>query len=187
MHKEGNDSSHWREFENNPLSHSMAHYLMAIDSLRGELGYARSTDVAEMLEVSRGAASMALQQLKKRGWVAEDPNRFLLLTEEGKRIAGLVENNFVILSKFFESVLHIDKDVALGDACKMEHLMSIQTGQHLLGLVRFLLSDDPAAVRVRQEMERLRSGCDQANVEDCPICGGVGECMAASPAPTAWE
>jgi len=187
MHKEGNDSSHWREFENNPLSHSMAHYLMAIDSLRAEFGYARSTDVAEMLEVSRGAASMALQQLKKRGWVAEDPNRFLLLTEEGKRIVSLVENNFVILSKFFENVLHIDKDVALGDACKMEHLMSIETGQRLLGLVRFLLSDDPAAARVRQEVEKIKSGCDQPSVEDCPICGGAGSCMAASPAPAAWE
>lgn len=187
MHKEGNDSSHWREFENNPLSHSMAHYLMAIDSLRAEFGYARSTDVAEMLEVSRGAASMALQQLKKRGWVAEDPNRFLLLTEEGKRIAGLVENNFVILSKFFENVLHIDKDVALGDACKMEHLMSIETGQRLLALVRFLLSEDPAAARVRCEIEKIKAGCDQPSVEDCPICGGTGACMAAAPAPAAWE
>src|SRR5688572_19037190 len=51
--KEVNDSTYWREFENNPLSHSMAHYLMAIDALRNDLGYARSTDVAEMLDVSR--------------------------------------------------------------------------------------------------------------------------------------
>lgn len=187
MHKEGNDSSHWRDFENNPLSHSMAHYLMAIDSLRAEFGYARSTDVAEMLEVSRGAASMALQQLKKRGWVAEDPNRFLLLTDEGKRIANLVENNFVILSKFFESVLHTGKDVAIGDACKMEHLMSIETGQRLLTLVRFLLSDDPAARRVREEMGKSKGDCDQGKVEECPICGTTGNCIAASPAPAAWE
>ena len=187
MHKEGNDSSHWRDFENNPLSHSMAHYLMAIDSLRAEYGYARSTDVAEMLEVSRGAASMALQQLKKRGWVAEDPNRFLLLTDEGKRIANLVENNFVILSKFFESVLHINRDVAIGDACKMEHLMSIETGQRLLTLVRFLLSDDEAAQRVREEMEKSKVDCGQGKVENCPICGDTGNCIAAAPAPAAWE
>ena len=187
MHKEGNDASHWRDFENNPLSHSMAHYLMAIDSLRNELGYARSTDVAEMLEVSRGAASMALQQLKKRGWVAEDPNRMLLLTDEGKRIANLVENNFVILSKFFENVLHIDKAVASGDACKMEHLMSIETGQRLLQLVRFLMTDDPAAQRVREEMLKNQAECNDVRVEDCPICGGAGACIAAAPAPSTWE
>ena len=51
MNKEGNDASHWREFEQNPLSHSMAHYLMAIDSLRADLGYARSTDIAEAYHI----------------------------------------------------------------------------------------------------------------------------------------
>jgi len=165
----------------------MAHYLMAIDSLRNEQGYARSTDVAEMLDVSRGAASMALQQLKKRGWVTEDPNRMLLLTDEGKRIANLVENNFVILSKFFENILLIDKAVASGDACKMEHLMSIETSQRLLLLVRFLMSDDPAAARVRDEMSKATAECDTLRVEDCPICGGAGSCIAAAPAPATWE
>ena len=91
---EVNDSSYWREFGRNRVTHSSAHYLMAIDKLREEFGYARATDVAERLEVSRGAASMAVTQLKKRGWVTEDPHRFLLLTEEGKRLADRVEQNF---------------------------------------------------------------------------------------------
>ena len=60
MSKDINDSSYWREFEQNELTHSAAHYLMAIDSLREELGYARVTDVADKLEVSRGAASMRM-------------------------------------------------------------------------------------------------------------------------------
>ncbi len=149
---EVNDAAHWREFERNTLSHSMAHYLMAIDNLRTDLGYARATDVAEMLEVSRGAASMALSQLKKRGWVGEDPNRFLLLTEEGKRIAHLVEQNYRVLSRFFEEVLGVDNDAAIIDACKMEHLMSIETGQRLLALMRYLLSEDDLAVKVRDKM-----------------------------------
>jgi Mn-dependent DtxR family transcriptional regulator len=51
-----NDSSYWREFERNDITHSAAHYLMAIDALREEYGYARVTDVADMLKVSRGAA-----------------------------------------------------------------------------------------------------------------------------------
>jgi len=187
VNREGNDSSHWRDFENNPLSHSMAHYLMAIDSLRKELGYARSTDIAEMLEVSRGAASMALQQLKKRGWVAEDPNRFLLLTDEGKRIAHLVENNFVILSKFFEEVVGVSHDVAVGDACKMEHLMSIETGQKLLTFLRFYMGEDPAAVKAREAFGKANGDCAQVKAEDCPICGSGGTCLAATEAPASWE
>lgn len=151
---------------------------MAIDSLRSELGYARTTDVAEMLEVSRGAASMALTQLKKRGWVTEDPNRFLLLTDEGKRIVRLVEQNYLILSKFFEDVLGVDKDTAMGDACKMEHLMSMETGRRLLWLMRFLLSDEDLAVRVRRQMNAFREKCEATDVPECPICGSMGKCVA---------
>lgn len=152
MNVQTNDASYWREFDRNTLSHSMAHYLMAIDSLRTELGYARVTDVAEMLEVSRGAASMALSQLKKRGWVAEDPNRFLLLTDEGVTIANLVENNFTILSKFFQRVLGVQADMAMADACKMEHLLSMETGKRLLWLMQSLLNEDELSDRVRERM-----------------------------------
>ncbi|HOC71956.1 MAG TPA: metal-dependent transcriptional regulator, partial [Candidatus Hydrogenedentes bacterium] len=120
-----------RDTGHDTLSHSRAHYLMAIDTLRSSLGYARTTDVAEMLEVSRGAASMALAQLKKRGWVAEDPNRFLLLTEEGRQITELVSENFTILSRFFEIVLGVPKERAVADACKMEHLVSLETSRRL--------------------------------------------------------
>ncbi len=145
-----NDATYWREFERNKLSHSMAHYLMAIDCLRNDFGYARATDVAEMLEVSRGAASMALNQLKKRGWVGEDPNRFLLLTEEGEKIAKSVEQNFDILARFFQKILGVEKQVALADACKMEHLMSMETGQSLLSLMQCLLDDEKLAERMRK-------------------------------------
>jgi len=153
---EVNDASHWREFEKNPLSHSMAHYLMAIDALRDELGYARSTDVADKLDVSRGAASMALSQLKKRGWVSEDPNRFLLLTEEGKRITHMVEHNFLILSTFFSDILYVGRDKAFGDACKMEHLMSRETGRKLLWLLDGILNDSA----LRKKLEKHMSAYD---------------------------
>ena len=56
----GAEGGHWREYTYAELSHSRAHYLLAIEALRNELGYARTTDIAEMLEVSRGAASLAL-------------------------------------------------------------------------------------------------------------------------------
>jgi len=170
MSVEVNDASHWREFENNPLSHSMAHYLMAIDSLRGDLGYARSTDVAEMLEVSRGAASMALSQLKKRGWVAEDPNRFLLLTEEGQKITRSVEHNFVILSHFFTETLGVDDEVARGDACKMEHLMSRDTGRRLLWLLHRLHQDEKLGKQLKKIMADYKGDfeADKALAEIAP-------------------
>lgn len=174
MSKPINDSTYWRDFEKNDITHSAAHYLMAIDALRGEFGYARVTDVAEMLEVSRGAASMSISQLKKRGWVAEDPHRFLLLTDEGHQMAVLVEQNFRILSKFFEEVLGVSPETALSDACKMEHLMSLETGRRLVWLMRYILSDESRAAKINDVMSRFRPGCE--SVDHCPLCDG-GECL----------
>lgn len=174
MSKPINDSTYWRDFEKNDITHSAAHYLMAIDALREEFGYARVTDVAEMLEVSRGAASMSISQLKKRGWVAEDPHRFLLLTDEGHQMAVLVEQNFRILSKFFEEVLGVSPETALSDACKMEHLMSLETGRRLVWLMRYILSDESRAAKINDAMACFRPGCE--SVEHCPLCDG-GDCL----------
>jgi len=176
MTREINDGSYWREFENNGITHSAAHYLMAIDSLRETYGYARVTDVAEVLDVSRGAASMSIAQLKKRGWVDEDRNRFLLLSEEGESMAQLVERNFKILSKFFEEILGVSKDVAMADACKMEHLMSLETGQRLVALMRYIVRDEDRSKAFKDWMAKVDDKCESVNT--CPICGGADECLA---------
>lgn len=176
MTKEINNSAYWREFEQNKLTHSAAHYLMAIDSLRDELGYARVTDVAEKLSVSRGAASTKIADLKKRRWVKEDPNRFLLLADEGQAIVSRVEHNFRILARFFGDILGISKDNAFGDACKMEHLMSAETGQRLIGLMHFIEGDSDRMEAFRAFMQSGDLHC--ADVEICPIC--EDECLAAA-------
>ena len=40
----------WKEFEQNAVSHSAAHHLVAIAELLSEYGYARVSDVARLLE-----------------------------------------------------------------------------------------------------------------------------------------
>ncbi len=159
MHNDAsdNDASYWREFEKNQVTHSAAHYLMAISRLRGELGYARVTDVAARLGVSRGAVSIALTHLRKRDWVAEDPNRFLLLTEAGQRVAKRVERNYEILARFFEEVLGVSQQVAHADACKMEHLLSLETGRRLVRLMERVLNDSQKAVQLRDAAQVKRS------------------------------
>jgi Mn-dependent DtxR family transcriptional regulator len=42
----------WKEFEENSISHSAAHYLLAIDQLREDNGYARSVDIARELDIT---------------------------------------------------------------------------------------------------------------------------------------
>ena len=106
---------------------------------------------------------MALAQLKKRGWVTEDPNRFLLLTEEGRHITELIAKNFDILLDFFVEVLGLTREEALADACKMEHIITLDTGQRLLRLTR-LLSENPSFLsKIKKEMTDLSKGTSHAS------------------------
>ena len=72
--------SHTNESE---LTHSMAHYLLTIHKLREEKGYARVTDIAKELGLTKGSVSTALNNLKKRELVEEDESKFLSLSETG--------------------------------------------------------------------------------------------------------
>ena len=153
MAHEENTASYWREFDKNKVTHSAAHYLMAVDHLRKKLGYARVTDVAEELSVSRGATSMAVSHLKKRELITEDPNRFLLLTDEGQRMADEVEHNFSTLSTFFGDILGVPHEVAMADACKTEHLLSRETSRRLVNLMHYILNDKDHAEQFRIAVE----------------------------------
>ncbi|MCP4643379.1 MAG: metal-dependent transcriptional regulator [bacterium] len=183
MMKTINDSTYWREFDQNDITHSAAHYLMAIDTLREQYGYARVTDVAGMLSITRAAASMAMSHLKKRGLVTEDRNRFLLLTDDGIQMAHQVENNFRTLATFFEEVLGLESKVAMADACKMEHLMSPDTRRRLLWLMRHILSDKTYATSVQEAMQEFEAGCHGPG-DPCPMCE-PDECLAEGTEPQA--
>lgn len=175
MHEVANDSSYWRAFEENKLSHSVAHYLMAIDRLRTENGYARVTDVAGLLNISRGAASLALSQLKEKGFVKEDHNRFLLLSDEGMKLARQVEHNFVLLTRFLHDVLGVDEDVARADACKMEHLMSMESSEGLLRFLKVIFKKSHFVETLRSELNVEETECQEDGT--CNLCEAVGECL----------
>ena len=151
----------WKSFEENQLTHSAAHYLMTIKALLQEHGYARVTDIAKRLNITRGSCSISLKPLKKRGLVVEDENKFLQLSEEGQRLAEMVEHNDELLEVLFRDVLGVDDDQAEIDACKLEHLLSIKTSMALHTFIEFIRSDAPV---VRKFLGELRS----RQVDPCP-------------------
>ena len=131
----------WKEFESNEISHSVAHHLTAIDELTSEHGYARVSDVARHLDITRGSASLTLKALKQKNFVLEDANKFLRLSPEGQRIVVFIQANRRVFRTFLEDVLKVEARQAEIDACKVEHLLSAETGDNLLKFLRFLLAD----------------------------------------------
>ena len=121
----------WKQFEENDITHSAAHHLIAIRELRKTRGYARVTDVAKHLNITTGSASTNLKSLKSKGLIIEDENRFLNLSPQGESLAEAVESRKHIFYHFLVDVLNVSHDQAEIDACKTEHLISSETARKL--------------------------------------------------------
>lgn len=135
----------WRHFEQNELTHSAAHHLMAIHELCQTPGYARITDVARHLGVTKGSVSWMMKHLKERGYVKEDANRFLSLSENALRVVREIESTRLVVQRFLTDALGMDGDDAEIDACKVEHLLSAEARTRLVSFLRFLFSEDERA------------------------------------------
>lgn len=170
-----NDSTYWRAFDENRVTHSVAHYLMAVDRLLEENGYARVTDVASALKITRGAASLALTQLKERGLIKEDPNRFLLLTDRGKELAQVIEKNFILLHKFFDEILGVSEEQAHADACKMEHLLSEASSIKLHHFLQVLFSNQHLLQDLLTTLKETNTDCKGHG--SCELCDQYEECL----------
>ena len=159
----------WKEFEHNPVSHSVAHHVVAIANLREKQGYARVSDVAKVLNITRGSASLTLKSLKQKGLVLEDENRFLLLSDGGQFIADSVRGKRLVMRKFFSEVLGVPADQAEVDTCKVEHLVSEDAAHRLAMFLRFLGSDDPKAKAFREAWRdsELARGDDSSTSPAC--------------------
>lgn len=158
----------WKEFENNEITHSMAHYLMAINELHKRQGYARVTDVARELEITPGSASVSIKTLKSRGYVDEDHNRFLKLSSDGERLAHEIHINNILFVQFFREILGLSESQANIDACKVEHLVSSETRKKLMGFMHFIHSDNKAVKEFLKEWEKQDFHCPGA--ENCELC-----------------
>lgn len=126
----------WKEYSENEVTHSAAHHLVAISDLTVKRGYARVSDVAKYLNITTGSVSTNLKALKLRGLVTEDENKFLALTLVGAKIAAAVQMRREVLLRFFIDVLEVDPVQAEIDACKTEHLLSLETATRLAAFTK---------------------------------------------------
>ena len=90
-------------------------------SLKGEK--VRSIDIANELEFSKPSVSVAMKNLREKGYILTDAEGFITLTAKGRKIADSMYERHVAISDWLV-FLGVDKKTAVQDACKMEHAMS---------------------------------------------------------------
>ena len=116
---------------------------------------------------------MQIKHLKEKGFVVEDEKRHLQLTERGESVAQDVLKNRRVFIAFLMEVLGLPGDVAETDACKIEHLLSHETTDHLITLLQLLHSDEPEAKDLRKRLKGFEIECP--TLEHCGIC--EDECL----------
>ena len=105
-------------------------YLEAVLVLEKEKGMVRSVDVARHMEVSKPSVSHAVTTLKEGGFLTMDDDFFLHLTDLGREVAEQTYEKH----RFFTDLLTeagVDPASAERDACRMEHVISQESFEHL--------------------------------------------------------
>ncbi len=162
------DNTIWKEYDAVELTHSTAHYLMAITELHKTQGYARAVDIANYLDLTRGSVSTALSKLEDKNLITADSNKFYQLTKSGEQAVNNVLSKRRIIIRFLTEILQMDLEESEIDACKIEHLLSHKAGERMMSFLGFYLSDSESAEQFRKEFQQFMYTCDAAS--DCHIC-----------------
>ena len=109
---------------------SMEDYLESILVLSQKLPVVRSIDVATELGFSKPSVSVAMKNLRQKEYIEVSPEGFIYLTAAGKQLAEHVYERHTFISEWLIAK-GIPEDIAVEDACKMEHDMSDMTFQAL--------------------------------------------------------
>jgi len=102
---------------------SAENYLETILVLGLKGNQVRSIDIANELEFSKPSVSVAMKNLREKGYILTDGDGYITLTAKGRKIADSMYERHVAISDWLV-FLGVDKKTAVQDACKMEHTMS---------------------------------------------------------------
>ena len=105
------------------LQESGEMYLETILRLTAKSDRVRSIDISEEMGFSKPSVSRAIGLLRGGGYVLVSKEGYLSLTEIGREVAESVYERHKILTDLLVKI-GVDNDVAVADACKIEHCIS---------------------------------------------------------------
>ena len=119
---------------------SMEDYLEAISMLAERGKAVRVTQISQALGVKKPSVTAALKRLKEAGLAQHERYGYVELTTEGERIAEEVFRRHEALRRFMTEILGVASEIAVEDACRMEHSLSPASLERLTKFVEFVLT-----------------------------------------------
>ncbi len=105
------------------INESAENYLETILVLSRKLPVVRSVDIAAEMNFKKSSISVAMKNLREKGYITVSDAGFITLTDSGKEIADMIFERHTFLCNWLTS-LGIDPKTAEEDACHMEHVIS---------------------------------------------------------------
>mgnify|MGYP001482853846 CR=1 FL=1 len=105
---------------------SSENYLETILVLSKRLGNVRSIDIVNELDYSKPSVSIAMKKLRKGGYIDIDGDGYITLTNTGLDIAEIMYERHKLLTRWLVH-LGVNEETASEDACRIEHVISVET------------------------------------------------------------
>jgi Mn-dependent DtxR family transcriptional regulator len=112
-------------------------YLEVVYGLIQKKGYARTADIAELLEVKAPSVTSMLQRLDRMGLIKYERYRGIILTEKGERMARFTQQKHLTLIKFLR-IMGVEEKIARLDAEGIEHHVHRNTINRIERFVNFV-------------------------------------------------
>lgn len=121
-----------------PMSEPLEDYLETIYLLVQEHGFARVKEIAKARGVAAATVSVALRKLSGSGLVNYARREYIGLTEKGEAAARRILTRHRLLTRFFQEVLGMSPRAAGEQACSMEHALTDEAMDRMVGFFEFL-------------------------------------------------
>jgi len=110
------------------MTESLENYLETILILSQKKTQVRSIDVAEELNFKKPSVSVAMKNLREHDYVTFSPEGFITLTAKGREVADAIYERHQLFSSLLQD-LGVPAEIALHDACRIEHVISPESFQ----------------------------------------------------------
>ena len=105
------------------VNESTENYLETILVLGQKLPVVRSVDVANELDFKKSSVSIAMKNLREKEYITVTDAGYIYLTDAGREIAEMIYERHQLISAALMK-LGVAEDIALEDACRIEHVIS---------------------------------------------------------------
>ena len=117
------------------INESAENYLETILILSKRLPVVRAVDIANELDFKKSSVSVAMKNLRENNYITVTDAGYIYLTDSGREIAEMIYERHELISGWLIS-LGVPSEIALEDACKMEHVISKESFEAIKNVIK---------------------------------------------------